>query len=250
MSLDLSLEGKTAFVTGGTRGIGRHIALTLAKAGCGVAVCGTHEERLRNVEAELLACGIKAKSYKLNITEESEVTQVFQNFMTEFGGLDVLVNNAGITRDSLLIRMSVNDWQEVMEVNLKGMFLCARAATKQMMKKRQGRIINISSVSSLMASPGQANYSASKAGVIGFTRSLAKELAGRNVLVNAIAPGFIETEMTKVVPENEMKKITNNIPLGRLGQPQDVANMAVFLSGEASKYITGQVFVVDGGISL
>lgn len=244
------LAGKVALVTGASRGIGRAIAEALAGAGARVACVAT---RVENAEATAEACGRRtegAQAYGVDVSDHAAVEALVKEVAKEFGGLDVLVNNAGITRDQLLMRMSEEDFDRVIGVNLKGTWNFVKAATRPLMKAKGGRIVNIASVVGVTGNAGQANYAASKAGVIGLTRSAAKELSGRNVTVNAIAPGFIETDMTADIPENERANLLGSIPLGRMGTAGDIAALALFLAGPAGAYITGQTLVVDGGLSL
>ena len=241
------LEGKVAIVTGSSRGIGRAIALNLAKAGAKVVVNYTRSgEAAEVVVGEIIAAGSEAIAVQGDVSKEDDVDNLIKTTKDKFGQIDVLVNNAGITRDNLLMRIKPEDWQAVIDLNLTGVFLCTRAVSKLMLKKRQGRIINITSVAGQMGNPGQANYSAAKAGVIGFTRTVAKELATRSITVNAVAPGFIATEMTD---DLNSEAILSMIPLGRYGKPEEIASMVRFLAADpAAAYITGQVFNVDGGI--
>ncbi|MEM1450090.1 MAG: 3-oxoacyl-[acyl-carrier-protein] reductase [Planctomycetota bacterium] len=244
------LEGKTALVTGASRGIGRSIAEALAAQGARVACVAT---RVENAEPAAEACsGLTdgAKAYGVDVSDHAAVTDLVKTIGGEMGGIDVLVNNAGITRDQLLMRMSEEDFDRVVDVNLKGTWNFVRAATRPLMKAGSGRIINITSVVGVTGNAGQANYAASKAGVIGLTKSVAKELSGRGVTANAVAPGFIETDMTADIPENERAKLTGAIPLGRMGASQDIAAAVCFLAGPGGAYITGQTLVVDGGLSL
>jgi 3-oxoacyl-[acyl-carrier protein] reductase len=247
MSSSAPLAGQTALVTGASRGIGRAVALELAGAGATVAVnyassSGAAEE----VIAQISAAGGSAYALKADVSQEDQVEQLMAAVLERSGSLDVLVNNAGITRDGLLMRMKTEDWQAVLELNLSGVFLCTRAITRTMLKQKRGRIINITSVVGLMGNAGQANYAAAKAGVIGFTRSTARELASRGITVNAVAPGFIATDMTKGLKADEL---LNAIPLGRYGQPEEVAGAVRFLAADpAAAYITGQVLQVDGGM--
>ena len=247
----MSLKDKIALVTGGTRGIGREIAVTLAKEGANVAITYTsNEEKAFMVLEEIKTNGVNAIAVKANVVNNDEVLNMVKTVEEELGTIDILVNNAGITKDNLLIRMSEEDWDSVLDVNLKGVFLCTKAVARTMMKKRYGKIINISSIVGLSGNIGQGNYSASKAGVIGFTKSMAKELASRGVRVNAIAPGFIETDMTNILKEEIKNEMIKSIPLNSFGKPKDIANLVVFLASEESDYITGQVIKVDGGMTI
>mgnify|MGYP000873568869 FL=1 len=247
----MSLKDKIALVTGGTRGIGREIAVTLAKEGANVAITYTsNEEKAFMVLEEIKTNGVNAIAVKANVVNNDEVLNMVKTVEEELGTIDILVNNAGITKDNLLIRMSEEDWDSVLDVNLKGVFLCTKAVARTMMKKRYGKIINISSIVGLSGNIGQGNYSASKAGVIGFTKSMAKELASRGVRVNAIAPGFIETDMTNILKEEIKNEMIKSIPLNSFGKPKDIANLVVFLASEESDYITGQVIKVDGGMAI
>jgi len=242
-----SLRNKTAIVTGGSRGIGRATALALAASGANVVVnYASSSGAADEVVAQIEAMGSKAIAVKADVSKEDDVETLIKTAKDTFGSLDVLVNNAGITRDTLLLRMKPEDWQAVIDLNLTGVFLCTRAASKIMLKQKSGRIINITSVAGLMGNPGQANYSAAKAGVIGFTKTVAKELASRGVTVNAVAPGFIATDMTH---DLNAEGILQFIPLGRYGEAAEVAGMIRFLAADpAAAYITGQTFNVDGGM--
>ena len=243
------LQNKVALVTGASRGIGREIAKKFAEQGANVAFTYLSSiEKGQALEAELAAYGIKAKGYRSDASDFAAAEQLVVNVVADFGTLDILVNNAGITRDTLLMRMSEEQWDEVLRVNLKSVFNLTKAATKPMMRAKSGSIINMTSVVGLMGNAGQANYSASKAGIIGFTKSIAKELGSRNIRSNAIAPGFIETEMTGELNEKALEDWLKNIPLKRAGQGEDVANACVFLASDMSKYITGQTLQVDGGM--
>lgn len=243
------LENKIALVTGASRGIGREIAKKFAEQGASIAFTYLSSvEKGQALEAELAAYGVKAKGYRSDASDYAAAEQLVIDVVADFGTLDILINNAGITRDTLLMRMSEDQWDEVMRVNLKSVFNLTKAATKPMMRAKNGSIINITSVVGLMGNAGQANYSASKAGIIGFTKSIAKELGSRNIRSNAIAPGFIETEMTGELNEKALEDWLKNIPLKRAGQGEDVANACVFLGSDMSKYITGQVLQVDGGM--
>ncbi|KSU85041.1 3-oxoacyl-[acyl-carrier-protein] reductase [Fictibacillus enclensis] len=243
------LNGKTVLVTGASRGIGRAIALELAKNGAKVAVnYAGNEAKAKEVVEEIIAMGQEAIAVQANVADSESVTGMVKRVIEEFGSLDILVNNAGITKDNLLMRMKEEEWDSVLNTNLKGVFLCTKAVTRQMMKQRKGRIINISSIVGVSGNPGQANYVAAKAGVIGLTKTTAKELASRNITVNAIAPGFIDTEMTEVLEENVKGEMLKAIPLARFGSTDDIASLVTFLAGDSSSYITGQTINVDGGM--
>ncbi|MEI3610930.1 3-oxoacyl-[acyl-carrier-protein] reductase [Pseudogracilibacillus sp. SO30301A] len=245
----MSLEGKIALVTGSSRGIGRSIALELGKKGVNVAVnYAGNEQKAEEVVQELHDLGVKAIKIRANVADEQDVKAMIKEVTKEFGRLDILVNNAGITKDNLLMRMKVEEFDQVIETNLKGAFLCTKAVTRQMMKQRYGKIINIASIVGVSGNPGQANYVAAKAGLIGLTKSTAKELATRNILVNAVAPGFITTDMTDVLTEDQKDDILSQIPLKKLGEPEDIANVVCFLATDDAKYITGQTIHVDGGM--
>ena len=243
MKIDLS--GRVALVTGATRGIGRAIAGTLAECGARVAVCGRDQAR---ADAAALDIGNGAQGFACDISDVAQVNALIESVETTFGSLDILVNNAGLTRDNILLRLKDDDWDSVINANLRGAFATIRAATRGMMKRRWGRIINISSVVGLIGNKGQANYAASKAGLIGLTKTVAKEFASRNILANVIAPGFIETDMTAAMTPEARLGLSGQIPLERLGTGQDVANAVAFLASEQSAYITGQVLVIDGGL--
>ena len=242
------LTDKVAIVTGASRGIGHAIALRLAEEGADVTVTATTKEGAERTAAEVEKLGRRALPVALNVAEYAETESLVKQVLDAFGRLDVLVNNAGITRDNLLVRMRPEEWGEVLAVNLSGTFNCIRAATKTFMKQRAGKIINISSVVGVMGNAGQANYCASKAGIIGLTKSVARELAPRNVQVNAVAPGFIATDMTRQLGESVEKELVSAIPLGRIGAPEDVAALVAFLASDDANYITGQVLHVDGGM--
>ncbi len=245
------LSGKKALITGGGRGIGRAIALEFAAAGADVAInyVGSADEA-QETAAACEKLGVKAVIIPADVSNADEVAAMFGQALTELGRLDILVNNAGITRDALLLRLSDDDYDKVLAVNLRGAFLCMRQAAKIMLKQRAGRIISLSSVVALRGNAGQVNYAASKAGLIGMTKSLARELAGRGVTVNALAPGFIQTAMTDAIPEAARQQMLAGIPMGRMGQPEDVAAAAHFLASDAAAYITGQVLRVDGGMAM
>ena len=243
MKIDLS--GRVALVTGSTRGIGRAIAESLASSGARVAIVGRDETRAREAASAISA---DARGFACDVADPASVTALVESVEGEFGAVDILVNNAGLTRDNLLFRIKDEDWDAVVDTNLRGAFVAVRAAARGMMKRRWGRIINIASVVGLVGNKGQANYAASKAGLIGMTKSVAKELASRNVLANVVAPGYIETDMTAAINEEAKAALFAQIPLGRLGTPNDIANVVTFLSSDAAAYITGQTFVVDGGM--
>lgn len=243
------LQGKTALVTGSSRGIGRAIALELAKQGANIAVnYAGSEAKAEEVVQEIKALGVEAIKIQANVADEADVKAMVKEVIKTFGGLHILVNNAGITKDNLLMRMKVEEFDDVIETNLKGAFLCTKTVTRQMMKQREGRIINIASIVGVSGNPGQANYVAAKAGMIGLTKSTAKELATRNILVNAIAPGFITTDMTDILTDEQKDAILSQIPLEKLGEPEDVAKVVSFLASDSAKYITGQTIHVDGGM--
>ena len=249
MEYTMDLTGKTAVVTGGSRGIGRAICLELAKRGANVIVnYSGSEDKAKQVVAEIEALGVKAFSVQANVADSAAVDAMMKQAVEVFGTIDILVNNAGITRDNLLMRMKEQEWDDVVDTNLKGVFLCTKAVTRQMMKQRAGRIINISSIVGVAGNPGQANYVAAKAGVIGLTKTCAQELASRNILVNAIAPGFITTDMTDSLPEELKEGMLKQIPLAKLGQPEDVAKAVVFFASDHANYITGQTLHIDGGL--
>ncbi|MGW8256912.1 MAG: 3-oxoacyl-[acyl-carrier-protein] reductase [Thermoguttaceae bacterium] len=248
--ISTDLTGQTAIVTGAARGLGREIAITLAHAGAKVACIDINAESLAETIAQLQKAGGEARPIACDVTNAERVGEVVDEVLKLWGGLHILVNNAGITRDNMVMRMKDDQWDAVININLKGTFLFSRAAAKPMMKGRHGRIINIASVSGLMGNPGQANYSASKAGVIGLTRTVARELAGRNITVNAVAPGFIATDMTAALGEDILQEVRKQIPLGRLGEPQDVADAVLFLASNAASFITGHVLTVDGGLTV
>ncbi len=244
----MDYKGQVALVTGGTRGIGKATAEALASVGVNVVVAGRNADAAREVAASLEDRGVRALGMRLDVSNTTEVEQVFEGIRKEFGRIDILVNNAGITRDGILLRMKEEAWDSVLDTNLKGVFLCTREAIKEMAKQRYGRIVNISSVAAFMGNPGQANYSAAKAGMIGFTKTVAREYAGRNITVNAVAPGFIDTAMTDVLPENIKEEMKKLIPVARFGTVEDIAKAVVFLASPDSGYITGQVIHVNGGM--
>lgn len=247
----MSLNGKVALVTGASRGIGRACALKLAGAGAAVAINYTSSEKSAlEVKNEIIANGGKALCFKANVSKLDEVENMYQKIEEQLGPVEILVNNAGVTSDTLLMRMKEEQWDKVMEINLKGVFNCSKVAIKKMLKLKKGRIINITSVVGITGNAGQTNYAASKAGIIGFSKSLAKEVANRNILVNCVAPGYIQTDMTEGLSEKVKENLLSSIPVGRLGSPEDVANVVQFLTSPSSDYITGQVITVDGGMTI
>ena len=242
------LDGKVALVTGAARGIGQAIAKKLAAEGADVALCDLNADWLTETAGLVEAAGRKAKCFEADVSNGAAVDEVVSGAVEAFGKVDILINNAGITKDTLMVRMSEQDWDAVISVNLKGTFLFTKAMARPMMKQRSGTIVNIASIIGLIGNAGQCNYAASKAGVIALTKSAARELASRNVRVNAVAPGFIQTRMTDALPENVRGKMLDAIPLGRFGTPEDVANVVLFLASESSSYMTGQVLTVCGGM--
>ena len=245
------LEGKRALVTGASRGIGRAIALRLAAEGASVAVnYHSGENEAASVVSEITASGGTAIAFQASVASAEEANRLVDATVEALGGIDILVNNAGITRDNLLMRLSEDDWDAVLDTNLKGAFLCTKAAIRPMLRQRSGRIVNMSSIVAITGNPGQANYTAAKAGLIGFTKTIAREVASRGITVNALAPGFIETQMVEAIPEDLRKQILERIPLGQFGTPDDVARSVVFLASDDGAYITGQVIGIDGGLSL
>lgn len=245
----INLSEKVAIVTGGSRGIGKEVAKKLASLGSNVVInyISTEEEAI-NTKNEIESLGVKCLVAKCDVSKSEEVNKMVEMSIKEFGHVDILVNNAGITKDGLLMRMKEEDFDKVIDVNLKGVFNCTKAVTKHMIKRRYGKIINMTSVVGIIGNIGQSNYCASKAGVIGFTKSTARELASRNININAIAPGFIDTDMTKVLSDELKQNMLNNIPKNTFGTPEDIANVVAFLVSDISSYITGQVINVDGGM--
>ena len=249
--MNIDLSGRVALVTGSTRGIGRSIAGTLAGCGASVAVVGRDRERASAAADEIARDqGTTARGFACDVSDAAQAAAMVDAVEKELGSCDILVNNAGLTRDNLLIRLKDDDWDAVIDANLRGAFAAIRAASRGMMKRRWGRIINISSVVGIMGNKGQANYAASKAGLIGLTKSVAQELASRNILANAIAPGFIETDMTAAMTPEARQGMSAMIPLERLGKPEDIAAAVAFLASDHAAYITGQVIVVDGGLAM
>ncbi len=247
----MSLQGKVTLVTGSTRGIGRAIATRFAQEGASVVVTGRRQEDAEAAASEISSqTNGKVVGFSLDVSQADSVGLVLEEIGSALGGVDILVNNAGITQDTLLLRMSDEDWDRVMDVNVKGAYRCAKGVLRSMMKKRWGRIINLSSIVGLIGNPGQANYSASKAALVGFTKSLAREVAGRGITVNAVAPGFIESDMTDALSEAQRNALWERIPMGRPGRPEEVAACVLFLADDDASYITGHTLVVDGGIAM
>jgi len=244
----MRLKESSALITGAAQGIGRAVAIGMAMEGANVGIADVNIEKAEITAEEIRKLGVKSLAIKLNVSSQNEVISAFETFTKEFGRLDILVNNAGITRDGLLIRMKEEDWDAVLNINLKGTFLCSKEAVKIMSKQRSGKIINISSVVAFTGNPGQANYSSSKAAVIGLTKTIAREYASRGIRVNAVAPGFIQTAMTDALPEKVKDEMKNSIPLGQFGVPDDITNAVIFLSSKESDYITGQVLHINGGM--
>lgn len=244
----MKFKGQIAVITGGTRGIGKSIAEHFAKNGADIIVCGRNPQAATEAAESLLSLGIKAVGLRLDVSNAHEVKETFEKIISEFKKIDILVNNAGITKDGLLMRMSEESWDAVLNINLKGCFLCTKAVIPEMARQRYGRIINITSVAGFMGNPGQANYSASKAGIVGFTKTVAREYASRGITVNAVAPGFIETAMTDILNEKIKEEMKKLIPLGRFGKVEDIANAVLFLASPESGYITGQTIHVNGGM--
>lgn len=243
----MNLANKVALVTGSGRGIGKAIAMKLADLGAAVVI-NDISEASESTSQEIVQKGQKSLFIKASVSSSEEVNKMLEQVISAYNKIDILVNNAGITRDQITLRMSDGDWDAVIEINLKGVFFCTRAALKYMMKQRSGRIINISSISGVVGNPGQANYCAAKAGIIGLTRTVSKEMASRHITVNALAPGFIESDMTQKLPEKVREEIIKHVPAGFMGTPQDVAEAAAFLASDEARYITGQVLCVDGGL--
>ncbi|MEC9092579.1 MAG: 3-oxoacyl-[acyl-carrier-protein] reductase [Planctomycetota bacterium] len=248
-SLNVDLAGQTALVTGASQGLGKAIAMALGSSGAKTACVARNAEKLAETVQAIQEAGGEAEAFSCNVSDAESVNGLMEKIYSDWGKLDILVNNAGITRDKLMAGMTDEDWNDVIATNLTGTFLFARAAAQRMRKARYGRIVNISSVSGILGNPGQTNYSASKAGMIGLTKSLSRELAGKKVTVNAIAPGFIESEMTAALGEVVMGEVVKRIPAKRVGQPEDIAASVLFLASPAASYITGQLLVVDGGMT-
>jgi len=244
----MRLKDKVALITGGARGIGRSIAMVFAKEGADIVVADVNLEAAAKTASEIEGLGRKALALELDVTDSAKVEDGVNKILDKFGKVDILVNNAGITKDNLLLRMTQAEWDAVINVNLKGTFNCIKAVSRPMVKQRSGRIISIASIIGLMGNWGQANYAASKAGIIALTKTVAKELASRNINANSVAPGFIQTDMTAKLPENVKSKMMEAIPMAKLGTPEDVANVCLFLASEESSYVTGQTITVDGGM--
>jgi len=242
------LKDKVAIITGGARGIGKEIAMTFAREGCSISLCDVNPEALALAQKDIESLGGQCVTGVVDVTKFEQVEFFVQKTLDKFQKIDILVNNAGITKDTLLVRMSETDWDAVLGVNLKGAFNCTKAVAKVMMKQRDGRIVNMASIIGLIGNAGQANYAASKGGLIALTKTVAKELASRSVRVNAIAPGFIQTDMTAKLPDNVKSEMLKHVPMGKMGTVTDVANLALFLVSDDSSYITGQVVTVDGGM--
>ncbi|WP_072744252.1 3-oxoacyl-[acyl-carrier-protein] reductase [Sporanaerobacter acetigenes] len=247
--MKLNLKGKTALITGGSRGIGRAIAIELSKQGANVVITYINNEvNAKEVIAEVEKSNVRGLAIKADVSNEKDINDMIEIVNNEFGSVDILVNNAGITKDNLLLRMKLEEWDDVISTNLRGAYLCTKAVARGMLKKKSGKIVNIASVVGISGNAGQGNYSASKAGIIGFTKSIAKELGSRGINVNAVAPGFVETDMTNILNDKIKDEMINGIPLKRAGKPEDIANVVAFLCSEKSDYITGQVINVDGGM--
>ncbi len=244
----MNFKNQVAVITGGTRGIGKSIAENFAKNGADIIVCGRNPQAAIEAAEYLSSFGVRAVGLRLDVSNSQEVKETFEKIISEFKKIDILVNNAGITKDGLLMRMSEESWDTVLDINLKGCFLCTKAVIPEMARQRYGRIINITSVAGFMGNPGQANYSASKAGIVGFTKTVAREYASRGITVNAVAPGFIETAMTDVLNEKIKEEMKKLIPIGRFGKVEDIANAVLFLALPESGYITGQTIHVNGGM--
>ncbi len=246
----MQLKEKTAIITGAAQGIGKEIAFTLAREGANLAICDVNKEGITETQKEIESAGVKVLGFVVDVTDAKQVEDMVNKVLDNLGKVDILVNNAGITRDSLIMRMKGGDWDAVLGVNLKGAFNCIKAVARPMVKEHSGKIVNIASIIGMMGNPGQANYAASKAGMIGLTKTAAKELASRGINVNAIAPGFIKTTMTDKLTEEQKQKMFGAIPLAKFGETKDVANLVLFLVSEASSYITGEVIKIDGGMAM
>jgi 3-oxoacyl-[acyl-carrier protein] reductase len=246
----MSFQNQVVIVTGATRGIGEAIAKAFAQAGATTIIIGRNTELAAKVTADIKKKGQKAEYYIADVTKPSEVQEIANKILDKHKSVDILVNNAGVTKDNLLLRMSENDWDEVMNINLKGVFNCTKVFAKAMLKAQKGRIINVSSIIGIKGNAGQSNYAASKAGIIGFTKSVARELASRNITANAIAPGYIQTDMTSQLKETTREELLKSIPLGRLGTTEDISGVCLFLASPQASYITGQTIIIDGGLAI
>jgi 3-oxoacyl-[acyl-carrier protein] reductase len=246
----MKLKDRVSLITGAARGIGREIALLFAREGSDVVICDVDLEAAQNTQKEIETLGRRALSFKVDVTNLAQVEEMINLILDKFSKIDILVNNAGITKDNLLLRMSEDEWDKVLSVNLKGAFNCLKVVSRYMLKNRYGKVVNVASIIGMIGNAGQANYAASKGGLIALTKSLAKELGSRNINVNAVAPGFIQTAMTDKLPEDYKKQMLENIPMAKFGLPEDVAKVCLFLAGPESDYITGQVIVVDGGMTM
>lgn len=246
----MTLEGRVALVTGASQGIGHAIALRLASAGANVAIAARNQEKLDALVQQITAAGGKASAFGLDVAEEEQIKSVFKNVIAELGKIDILVNNAGITRDQLVMRMKRADWDAVLNTNLTSAYLCTQQAISSMLKQRWGRIINVTSIFGQIGQAGQANYASSKAGLIGLTKAIAREVGSRNITCNAVAPGFIETNMTSALGDEFKQHALKNIPLGRIGTPEDVAHAVAFLASDEASYITGHVLDINGGLHM
>ena len=244
-----SLKNKVAIVTGASRGIGKSITETLAKAGAHVVCASRTKDDLDSLVSSLNGKGLSTSYFSCDVSRLEDFKSLIDDTVSNHDSIDILINNAGITKDTLIMRMTENDWDTVIDINLKGVFNGIKCVTRQMMKQKYGRIINISSIVGLIGNPGQANYAASKAGIIGLSKATAKELASRNITVNTIAPGYISTEMSDAIEEKTKENLLNQIPLGRIGSPEDIANMALYLASDQASYITGQTIAIDGGMT-
>lgn len=244
----MKIKGKNAFVTGSAQGIGKAIAIGMAQEGANIAVADMNIEKAESTAQEIKELGVNCVAIEIDVSRQDAVKSAFERFGKEFQGLDILVNNAGITRDSLLLRMKDEDWDTTIDINLKGTFLCSKEAIRIMAKQQYGKIVNVSSVVAFTGNPGQANYSASKAGIVGLTKTIAKEYASRGIRANAVAPGFISTAMTDVIPDKIKEDMKRSIPMGHFGVPEDVAHAVIFLSSDEADYITGQILHINGGM--
>ena len=246
----MKLKDRVSLVTGAARGIGREVALHFAREGSDIVICDVDLEAAQNTQKEIEALGRRALSFKVDVTNLKQIDEMANLILDKFSKIDILINNAGITKDNLILRMPEEDWDKVLSVNLKGAFNCIKVVSRHMLKKRYGKIVNVASIIGMIGNAGQVNYAASKGGLIALTKSLAKELASRNINVNAVAPGFIQTPMTDKLPDNYRRQMLDNIPMGKFGSTEDVAKVCLFLASPESDYMTGQVIVVDGGMTM